>query len=326
MSDFVAVRTKLIAELEQVESVEFPVVSAWSAFGPKETGKPHRKRQSMLSVTYTAMQCTPHRPIASKQLVRQQMPLLTMLDIVDTVLSGRASLLQAWVEGTLSLASRHPLLLQFLQDDGTFTEETDTAAVTVPTSTRVSPEKEIVQEETVIAEYQCLRRCQIRADAAMDSEKVGVLDMGATVAVFEEKKLESGVHRVRFDQGWCSLTTADGTTVLVRRPGSNTSAGNDPVDGSLLTSSDSNATSSAVNNEGANYVASGEEQPANTGETIHSRGAMVTPAVFVSCSLAATLVITFANVARRANRWVAGIGWIVSAIVPVAVFYHHGQT
>ena len=38
MSDFVNVRTKLVAELEPLESVEFPVVSGWSAFGAKETG------------------------------------------------------------------------------------------------------------------------------------------------------------------------------------------------------------------------------------------------------------------------------------------------
>lgn len=135
--------------------------------------------------------------------------------VAEAVLSGRASLLQAWVEGTLSLVSRHPMLLQFLQDDGTFTEDSN-----VETAASVgaggSPEKEMAGEQ-VIAEYQCLRRCQIRAEAAMDSEKVGVLDMGATVLVFEEKKLESGAHRVRFDKGWCSLETADGTTVLAKR-------------------------------------------------------------------------------------------------------------
>lgn len=38
MTDFVGIRTKLIAELEPVENVEFPAVSGWSAFGSTETG------------------------------------------------------------------------------------------------------------------------------------------------------------------------------------------------------------------------------------------------------------------------------------------------
>ena len=38
MTDFVGIRTKLIAELEPVENIEFPAVSGWSAFGSKETG------------------------------------------------------------------------------------------------------------------------------------------------------------------------------------------------------------------------------------------------------------------------------------------------
>jgi hypothetical protein len=61
MSEFVAVRKKLIAELEQVESVEFPVVSAWSAFGSNETGKPKRTIQHTtdLGSLHTA-QCAPH--------------------------------------------------------------------------------------------------------------------------------------------------------------------------------------------------------------------------------------------------------------------------
>ena len=35
---------------------------------------------------------------------------------------------QAWVEGALALASRQPLLLQFLQEDGSFTETAAAAA------------------------------------------------------------------------------------------------------------------------------------------------------------------------------------------------------
>jgi|EP01046_Picozoa_sp_COSAG06_P044478 hypothetical protein len=39
MTDFVAVRTKLIAELETLEGVEFPAVGGWaSSFATKETG------------------------------------------------------------------------------------------------------------------------------------------------------------------------------------------------------------------------------------------------------------------------------------------------
>jgi hypothetical protein len=246
-----------------------------------------------------------------------------MLDIVDGLLSGRASLLQAWVEGTLALASRHPLLLKFLQDDGTFTEQTEIAAAAAPTSARVSPEKESVGEQ-FIAEYQCLRRCQIRADAAMDSEKVGVLDMGATVVVFEEKKLESGVHRVRFDQGWCSLATADGTTVLARRSSSSTpTVGKGDSESGPLTNPDSNDTSSAVNNEEAKHVATGEEQPATTGAANHLRGTMLVQLCFVSRFVPVPLVIAYAAVAIRAHRWVAGI---VATIFSVAVFDYRGQS
>jgi hypothetical protein len=39
MTDFVTVRTKLIAELETLEGVEFPAVGGWaSSFATKETG------------------------------------------------------------------------------------------------------------------------------------------------------------------------------------------------------------------------------------------------------------------------------------------------
>ena len=39
MTDFVAVRTKLIAELETLEGVEFPAIGGWaSSFATKETG------------------------------------------------------------------------------------------------------------------------------------------------------------------------------------------------------------------------------------------------------------------------------------------------
>ena len=219
----------------------------------------------------TRVRCTP-RNVPHTAPTASCLPWgLKMLDVVDTLLSGRASMLQSWVEGTLSLASRHPLLLQFLQDDGTF-EEGETAAVAATASSGVSPEKERVGEQG-IAEYQCLRRCQIRADAAMDSEKVGVLDMGATVVVFEEKKLESGAHRVRFDQGWCSLETADGTTVLVRRSSSSTptvSAGKDVLGAGPAASPESNARSSPINNEEANSAAIAEEQPASSGAAMHS--------------------------------------------------------
>ena len=180
-------------------------------------------------------------------------------------MSGRASLLQGWVEGALSLARRHPLLLTFLQDDGTFTEESKVESAAT-TGAGLSAEKG-TSEEQVIAEYQCLRRCQIRAEAAMDSEKVGILDMGETVVVFEEKKLENGAHRVRFDQGWCSLETADGTTVLAKRSGSSgatASAGNTgAVD--LDTRLDSNVHSPPASSDIAKTADKGEEKPASTG-------------------------------------------------------------
>jgi len=109
--------------------------------------------------------------------------------LADAALATRASFLQAWVEGALALASRQPLLLQFLQEDGSFTE-TAAEAEAAAAAAAASPEED--QGEPVIAEYQCLRRCQIRAEAAMDSEKAGVLDMGASVSVYEERTLDSG--------------------------------------------------------------------------------------------------------------------------------------
>jgi hypothetical protein len=187
------------------------------------------------------------------------------MGVADVMLSGRASLLQGWLEGALSLARRHPLLLTFLQDDGTFTEESQ-GEPAVTTGAGLSAEKETAEEQA-IAEYRCLRRCQIRAEAAMDSEKVGILDMGETVVVFEEKKLESGAHRVRFDQGWCSLETADGTTVLAKRSSSSSataSAGN-TGDVDPDTRLDSNVHSPPASSEGAKAADEGEEQPASTG-------------------------------------------------------------
>ena len=142
-----------------------------------------------------------------------------------------------------------------MQDDGTFVEESDTNTPAA-TGANVLPEREVAAER-VIAEYQCLRRCQIRADAAMDSEKVGVLDMGATVAVFEETKLENGTHRVRFDKGWCSLATADGTTVLAKR--SESISVDEPE---LDSSTHATLTSPDIGSNGAISTGSGEEQPA----------------------------------------------------------------
>ena len=142
-----------------------------------------------------------------------------------------------------------------MQDDDSFAEESDTKAPAA-SGADVPPEKEVAAER-VIAKYQCLRRCQIRAEAAMDSEKVGVLDMGATVAVFEETKLENGTHRVRFDKGWCSLATADGTTVLAKR-----SEPRSVDEAELDASTHATSTSPDIGNDGAMSTESGEEQPA----------------------------------------------------------------
>lgn len=57
MSDFVGIRTKLIAELESVESVEFPVVAGWSAFGPKDTGTHEPRRHKLYTTVQTLISC-----------------------------------------------------------------------------------------------------------------------------------------------------------------------------------------------------------------------------------------------------------------------------
>ena len=110
LSEFTALRAKMIAELEAISAgsggglseLPFPVVG-W--FSGKDT---------------------------------------------DDTRRARAILLQEWAEGALTLARREPLLLTFLQDDGSTAEEEPVA----------EPEG-----EAVLAEYRCLRRCQIRAEA-----------------------------------------------------------------------------------------------------------------------------------------------------------------
>ena len=57
-------------------------------------------------------------------------------------------------------------------------------------------------------------KSQIRADFDMASDKAGILAKGGVIDAFEERVNDSGTTRVRFAQGWVSMQSGKGATVL----------------------------------------------------------------------------------------------------------------
>jgi hypothetical protein len=77
------------------------------------------------------------------------------------------------------------------------------------------PEPRPAEAEIVVARYKCVKKSQVRADFEMDASKVGALDAGMVIDVYEVRTNEdTGVSRVRFDKGWVSVETGAGVVVL----------------------------------------------------------------------------------------------------------------
>jgi hypothetical protein len=82
-------------------------------------------------------------------------------------------------------------------------------------ATEAEPEPGPAKSETVLARYKCVKKSQIRAEFEMDSSKVGQLDAGKVIDVYEVRTNDdTGVSRVRFSQGWVSVETGAGVVVL----------------------------------------------------------------------------------------------------------------
>ena len=65
-----------------------------------------------------------------------------------------------------------------------------------------------------MARYRCVRRSQIRAEAALDSAKAGVLEADTVVEALSTLRLPEGTLRIRFRGGWVSASTGKGLIVM----------------------------------------------------------------------------------------------------------------
>ena len=65
-----------------------------------------------------------------------------------------------------------------------------------------------------MARYRCVRRSQIRAEAALDSAKAGVLEADTVVEALGTLRLPEGTLRIRFRGGWVSAATGKGLLVM----------------------------------------------------------------------------------------------------------------
>eukprot|EP01047_Picozoa_sp_COSAG01_P064505 COSAG01_NODE_8549_length_2745_cov_8.692366_1_plen_477_part_00 len=62
--------------------------------------------------------------------------------------------------------------------------------------------------------YQCVKRCICRAGFDLHSEFQGHLEVGTGITALESRWNSRGQLRVRFDQGWVSVTAGDGGMLL----------------------------------------------------------------------------------------------------------------
>jgi hypothetical protein len=62
--------------------------------------------------------------------------------------------------------------------------------------------------------YQCVKRCIYRAGFDLHSEFQGHLEVGTVITALESRWNSRGQLRVRFDQGWVSVTAGDGGMLL----------------------------------------------------------------------------------------------------------------
>lgn len=94
------------------------------------------------------------------------------------------------------------------------------AGVETPRKAGAEAEPEPARSQTVVARYKCVKKSQVRAKFQMDSSKVGWLDAGTVIDAYEVRTHDdTGVSRVRFDQGWVSVETGASVVVLQKLDG-----------------------------------------------------------------------------------------------------------
>eukprot|EP01045_Picozoa_sp_COSAG04_P023655 COSAG04_NODE_2842_length_3494_cov_36.862739_4_plen_497_part_01 len=75
-------------------------------------------------------------------------------------------------------------------------------------------EEEEDAESIVGSKYEAIAKGAIRAGFELDSDKLGALKVGNVIEALEARKNDDGIMRVRFAQGWTSLTARSGTVLL----------------------------------------------------------------------------------------------------------------
>ena len=81
-----------------------------------------------------------------------------------------------------------------------------------PVSAEIAARKPAVLD--LNSRYTCVQRSMIRAGYSMESEKVGILEIGDIVLVKETRVNEANTTRVSFERGWTNATMTDGRQVL----------------------------------------------------------------------------------------------------------------
>ena len=108
--------------------------------------------------------------------------------------------------------------------EGWISDRSDTGSIIIDPSGSVPRVLPPTAAEIMPAgrKYRCVKKSQIRAGMAMDSEKAGVLPLGAVITALEGARNAAGVLRVRFQlddgalslSGWVSEFAADGQMCL----------------------------------------------------------------------------------------------------------------
>jgi hypothetical protein len=62
--------------------------------------------------------------------------------------------------------------------------------------------------------YVCVKKTVIRSGFDMDSDKAGVLAVGSVIVPQRKQVNENGIARIKFSQGWVSMATSDGDTIM----------------------------------------------------------------------------------------------------------------
>jgi hypothetical protein len=74
----------------------------------------------------------------------------------------------------------------------------------------------VALEDCPLGEWKCLKKSQVRAGAALDSAKAGLLQCNERIDVLEVVALDNGMVRCRFADGWVGVQASNGDRILER--------------------------------------------------------------------------------------------------------------